>query len=256
MLPSPQTNNGAGFRGFQEPNTDASDFNATQFLMRMALGEIATVMLVQVMGVTNAGGLEPVGMVDVLPLVNQVDGFGNAVPHSTIFGCPYFRLQGGANAVILDPQAGDIGLAGFASRDISSVIANKAQSNPGSGRRFDMSDGLYIGGMLNGTPTQYAQFNADGISVISPTKITLKVGDSSIVIDGASITQTTGKATTTAPIIGLNGDVTQTTGSGTGNVTLQGPVHVNTEVTAGTIPLTGHLHSNSGGTGNSGPAIP
>lgn len=264
-------NNGVGYRGYQEPNTQGTDFNAQTFLIWQALSKISTAKLVRVQSVTNDGGLAPVGFVDILPLVNQIDGAGNSVPHGTISHCSYFRLQGGTNAVILDPQVGDIGIAVFADRDTSSATANQGAANPGSRRILDYSDGLYIGLCLGGTPAQYVQFNADGISMVSPTKITLQVGDSSIVVDGVSITQTTETATTTAtvsiasvapevtttaPIIGLNGDVTQTTGAGTGSVTLQGPVHVNTEVTAGTIPLTGHLHSNSGGTGNSGPAIP
>ena len=55
---------------------------------------------------------------------------------------------------LIDPTQGDIGLAIFADRDISSVRANRAQANPGSYRRFDMADGVYIGGILNGMPTQ------------------------------------------------------------------------------------------------------
>lgn len=134
---------------------------------------MATSTLVQILSCTNSGGLSPVGFVDVQPLVNQVDGNGVPVPHGVIHNLPYFRLQGGQNAVIIDPQPGDIGMAAFASRDISSVKANRAQANPGSARRFDMADGMYFGGLLNGAPTQYVQFSAAGITITSPTAITL-----------------------------------------------------------------------------------
>lgn len=133
--------------------------------------KINTMTVVKVQAVTNSGGVSAVGFVDVLPLVNQLDGKGKAVPHKTVYHLPYFRLQGGADAIILDPKVGDIGMAGFCNRDISSVKSAKKQSNPGSYRRFDMSDGLYFGGFLNGTPEQYIAFTEDGIKVVSPTKI-------------------------------------------------------------------------------------
>src|SRR5258706_5711696 len=109
--------------------------------------------MVKVKGCTNAGGTTPDGFDDLLPLVNQVEGAGNAEPHGTIYHCPYFRLQGGANAIVIDPQVGDIGWAGFADRDISSVIANKGKANPGSRRMFDMADAVYFRGGLHSTPT-------------------------------------------------------------------------------------------------------
>lgn len=172
-----EINGGAGYTGHQEPTAGASEFNVMYFIIKNLLGRMATATLVQVKNVTNAGEDAQVGFVDILPLVNQQDGNGNQIPHGVIFGVPYMRLQGGANAVILDPQVGDIGMAVFASRDISSVVVNRAaanpQSPPGSWRQYDMADALYIGGFLNGIPTQYVQFNADGITVHSPTKVTI-----------------------------------------------------------------------------------
>jgi hypothetical protein len=162
-----------GYNGQQTPNSAGSDFNAQSFLVWSILARVRTMQLVKVMGVTNNGGISPVGFVDILPLVNQTDGAGNAEPHGTIYHCPYFRLQGGANAVIIDPQVGDIGWAGFADRDISSVIANKGPANPGSKRMFDMADACYFGGMLNGTPSQYIAFSSSGVAVVSPTQISL-----------------------------------------------------------------------------------
>ena len=73
----------------------------------------------------------------------------------------------------MDPVAGDIGMACFASRDISKVKATKGRANPGSKRAYNFSDAMYIGGMLNGTPTQYVQFNADGITLASPVAVNL-----------------------------------------------------------------------------------
>ena len=204
-----QPNNGEGFLGLQSLQSGGSEFNAQMFLIQSVLSKISTVTLVQVKAVTNNGGVEPVGFVDILPLVNQIDGAGNAVQHGTIYKCPYFRLQGGTDAIILDPKVGDIGIALFADRDISSVTANRSQANPGSRRRFDMSDGLYLGGVLNGVPAQYVRFTADGIVILSPSKVTIQ-----------------------APSIFLDGNVTSS-GTFTNNGTNISSTHVHGGITPG-----------------------
>lgn len=173
-----------------------------QFIITNLIGRIQTVTLVQVKAV-NAIGVSPVGTVDVQPMVAQLDGQGNAYPHGTIHNIPYFRLQGGSNAVIIDPKVGDIGMCGFCSRDISSVKANKAPSNPQSLRRFDYADGLYFGGFLNGTPEQYVHFKEGGIDVISPGEIKLK--GSKVILDAPVETSST---------IEAKGDITDNSGGG------------------------------------------
>lgn len=152
-----------------------SDHAIMQFVARMVQSEMATAMLVQVKAVANHGELAPVGLVDVQPMVAQIDGQGQATPHGIIHNVPYFRLQGGANAVIIDPAIDDIGLAVFASHDISSVKANKAPGNPGSRRRFDWADGLYFGTFLSAAPERYIRFDSAGDVWIKPaTKVTVE----------------------------------------------------------------------------------
>ena len=98
----------------------------------------------------------------MLILVNQQNAAGIGIAEGQLVNLPYMRIQGGANAVIIDPQPGDIGIAVFASRDISTVIATKKQANPATFRMYDFSDGLYLGGVLNGVPSQYVQFASGG----------------------------------------------------------------------------------------------
>ncbi len=160
-----------GHQGFQPKDTFGSEFNAQAFLIYSILARISSATLVQVKAVTNSGGVSAAGTVDVQPLVNFVDGSGKAYVPGTLYKLPYFRMQGGADAIILDPKVNDIGIAIFADRDISSVVKNKAQANPGSSRRFDMADGIYIGGVINGEPFQYIQFTSSGITVSSPTAV-------------------------------------------------------------------------------------
>lgn len=162
--------------GQQSVGTQESAYNEAVFLFRQLLNKVRYMDLVEVLSVTNAGGLSPVGFVSIRILTNQMTGKRLSVPHGEIFNIPYMRLQGGRNAVILDPEEGDIGAAGFCSRDISAVKNARGAANPGSFRGpGNPADGLYIGGYLNDTPEQYIQFlpGGAGINIVSPTKITL-----------------------------------------------------------------------------------
>ena len=178
--------------GAIRPQTTWGNNNNYIFAVRQAMAKLQTATLVQIEACTNEGDLSPVGFVDVTPLVNQVDGAGNPTPHVTIYNLPYLRVQGGSNAVIIDPEPGDIGVAVFASRDISKVKSTKDQANPGSLRQYDFADGLYLGGMLNDEPEQYVQLNSDGLKIVSPNTITLQAPN--IVLDGA-VTQSGGDVT-------------------------------------------------------------
>lgn len=164
----------------EKPHDSATEVQALRFLILQRLLKVQTITVVEVQAV-HGGGLGPVGTVDVLPLVNQVDGAGNPIPHQTIYGRPYVRWQGGVNAVILDPQEGDLGVCCFASRDISSVISSKQQSVPASGRIFSFADGLYMGGTLNDTPENYFMFDAEGnISVVTTGTLSLQAAQINI----------------------------------------------------------------------------
>jgi hypothetical protein len=153
-----------------------SQVAAQELIFRRLMAGTATAKLVKVLSCTNAGGEAAVGSVSVQPLVNQIDGSGNVTPHGTVYALPYFRLQGGSSAIIIDPVAGDLGVAIFCDRDISSAKRTKGQANPGSRRMFDMADGLYIGGFLNALPVQYLQFlpNGGGINIVTPGPYTVQ----------------------------------------------------------------------------------
>ncbi len=240
------------------------------FSIQQALSRLQTSMPVKIMAVVNAGEVSPVGLVDILPLVNQIDNQGNSVEHTTIYNVPYFRTQGGANAVIIDPQVGDIGIACFASRDISKIKKTKKQGNPGSLRQFSFSDALYIGGILNGTPTQYVQFNSTGIKIHSPNLVNLDSPDVQINCQTLEVNATTSmniatpaltlsgqtvditastSMTVTTPIFQingqtvLNGSLTQGAGSNGGTAAITGPMTVTNDVTAGGKSAMHHTHS-------------
>ena len=162
------------YSGADGYDAGVSDFNALDAHIRSVLTRVETATLVRVQAVTPVADDGTGGTVDVLPLVAQITSAGSATPHGMVYGLPYVRLQGGANAIILDPQVGDLGLAVFASRDISSVKATKGPANPGSRRKFSMADGVYVGGLLNGTPTQIVSFTDAGITIKSPNKVMIE----------------------------------------------------------------------------------
>jgi hypothetical protein len=151
-----------GYLGQMDPTTASTLFNALSFLVTQVMEGNWTVTLGQVKSVSGGGIVGP-AIVGVQPMVSEIDGYGNVTPHDVINNIPAFRLQGGTGGVVADPIIDDIGILAFASRDISSVIANKAPSTPGSLRTFDPADGMFIGGFLGGELTQYLSFTESGV---------------------------------------------------------------------------------------------
>lgn len=198
----------AGYYGTQRPDDTSGHYNALAFVVKQILNGRNFAALVRVSAVNNAAET-----VDVQPLVNQLDGQGNSIEHGIVNDIPFIRLQGGANAVIIDPHAGDIGLCVFCDRDSSSVQSSRDNANPGSLRRGDMADGVYLGGLLNADPTQYVKFADDGITVYSPYKITLQAPEVDIVAPVVKINAST-STTITTPTLTVNGNM-----HGTGTIT-------------------------------------
>lgn len=211
------------------------------FLVSALIAKISTMTLVKVVAVSNTGAVAAVGTVNVQPLVNQVDGNNVGVSHGVLYNLPYLRIQGGANAVIMDPQVGDIGIAGFADHDISTVASTKAQGNPGSARQFDMADGLYLGGVLNGVPNQYVQFNSTGITIADKNSNTVAMSSTGIILTGP------GGHTITMNSSGI---------SINGNLSVTGTVVATANVTAGAIDLETHVHTGvTTGSGSTGAPV-
>jgi hypothetical protein len=156
-------------QGLQNINTASSDYNALSFIIQQAIrGQVNTAIICKVVGVSA-------GYVDVLPLVTQIDGFGEAVQPTTLYKLPYMRYHGGICAVKLDPVVGDIGLAVFAQKDCSSVTQGTTEpQKPASFRENTMGNGFYIGGFLNQEPSCYVELKQSGEVVINaPAGLTI-----------------------------------------------------------------------------------
>lgn len=205
-----------GFAGLSAMGTDA---NVIQFLMKAAMSKMNTSLPVEVLDVKTTG-VNPVGFVDVRILVDQITADDKTHQYGRIPNVPYFRLQGGNKAVIIDPEIGDIGMACFCSRDIAAMKNARKGAPPGSRRMYDISDALYVGGFLNKDPTHYIQFTDGGILVHTPGTVTVE-----------------------ASAINLNG-----------NTTINGNLAVNGTQTNNGVN-TGSTHTHSGvqtGSGNTG----
>lgn len=266
---APSSNNGSF--GQRSPTSSATDSTAVKFAVAQLLNRIETTTLVKVISVTNTGGLSPVGFVDVQPLVNQMTGDRKPVVMPIIHNIPYFRLQGGSDAIILDPKVGDIGSCGFCSRDISAIKTTKAQGNPISFRKFSLADGLYWGGFLNDTPTQFIQFNDSGITITSPNAVTINAPTVTVNATTANIVATTLNITATTirsvgqwlhmsamSVLGLfsaNGGLSAQAGTGGGSAaTISGSLTATGEVTASGKNLSTHTHGGvQSGSSNTAP---
>ena len=202
--------------GDYRPEFSIGEYNQLHYAVSKLLNDIQTATLVKVVSCTNSGGVSPVGFVDVLPMVFMIDGAGQSIPHGECFNVPYLRIQGGANAIIIDPAVGDIGICVFASRDISKIKRVKVPSPPDSYRKFDYADGLFLGGVLNSTPTQYIQFNGSGVTIVAPT-VTI---NGNLVVSGTITGQSSSENTFNGKIHAING-------------LYQGSVNFNTHVHGG-----------------------
>jgi hypothetical protein len=156
-------------KGMENINSFSSDYNALAFIIQQAIRQqVNTAIICKVVGVSA-------GYVDVLPLVTQIDGFGEAVQPTTLYKLPYMRYHGGICAVKLDPVVGDIGLAVFAQKDCSSVTQGTTEpQKPASFRENTMGNGFYIGGFLNQEPSCYVELKQSGEVVINaPAGLTI-----------------------------------------------------------------------------------
>lgn len=137
-------------------------------LIRSMLGKAAICTIVQVEAVNTTNKT-----VNVMPLIYQVDGNGKPWDQNTVFNLPYVRWQGGTNAIILNPVVGDIGVCFVCHHDTSTVRKTKKKAMPGSFRQNSISDGIYLGGILNGGATTAIEFMPNGDITITAGKVTI-----------------------------------------------------------------------------------
>jgi hypothetical protein len=158
------------------------------YIINNLIANIHTMMPVKILSVTvPPDSLAPIGRCEVLPLVQQIDGSNNVYPMGKIVNVPYLRVQGGSNAIVIDPQVGDVGLCGFCERDISIVKRTGELSAPDTRRKYDINSAVYMFTMMSGTPTQYIHFKSSGVDI--KTTGDLNINGLIIKADGTLITK-------------------------------------------------------------------
>lgn len=147
----------------------ASEALRNQLLILSLIKDVRTAIPVKVMAVHPGTGTPPaIGAVDVQPLVQTVDGTGRLWQLGITYGAQFSRIQGGGNALVLDPGVGDIGLAVVCDRDISSVVSAKGMAGPGSARTHDLSDLVYQYSIISAAALEQYIWFAAGINIQSP----------------------------------------------------------------------------------------
>jgi hypothetical protein len=166
-------------KGVAPYNANNSEINAISFIIQQAIREqVNTCIVCKVVARSGA-------YVDVLPLVTQISGKGEAIQPTTLYKLPYMRYHAGIAAVILDPVPGDIGLACFASKDCSNVkTGTSSPQQPGSFRGNTMANGFYIGGFLNQPPTVSIELTQGGaVNIVAPAGVNISGGNVTVSAD-------------------------------------------------------------------------
>lgn len=180
--PVKQQRNPTAVQSTRTPYSGNSEYNQLDYFIRSFMGGNLYTALPVIVKAVEAGGVAPTGRVDVLPLTCSMDAENNVIQPAQMYSLPYLRIQGGAAAVICDPVVGDIGLAVFAKQDVSNVDVGITEPvQPGTFRMFDISDGFYVGGFLNKTPSCYIQVLPDGnINITGPSQVTVSTANTLI----------------------------------------------------------------------------
>lgn len=224
--------------------------NLLDFIVRTMITQtVNTAIPVKVVSVETSGN--GAGFVSAIPLVTARDANGNSIDAVAIPRLPFFRMYAGRAAIICDPVVGDIGLAIFAQQDISRV--NGETNKPtaaASFRVFDMSDGVYIGGLYNGGGDTNVIFDQNGhITINAPTSVTINAptanvnSEKNVAID--------------SPLVSISGKLSVSGGmevKGGNGAVVHGSMSVkNGDVNADGISLKSHVHGNvQNGAGNTG----
>lgn len=151
-----------GYGGNGDWASGSNSFNEMDTLIRAVVGKLATAALVRVIAVQG-------DTVTIRPMVSQITGDGTPTEHGDIHNVPYLKFRGGGNMVDIKPKVNDRGLAVFLSHDSSVAIRTDGDAVPGSRRRFDWADAIYVTGLARGEPENFVRIDDTGVLIKAPT---------------------------------------------------------------------------------------
>lgn len=166
-----------------------SEANTLQFVINQSLLRINTLIPCKIIAVN---GLR----YTVQILTNTIDATYKPHQGAIIYDIPAMQIVGNMAGIIIEYVVNDVVIVGFCQRDISVVKQNWTSANPGSLRKFSVSDGIILGYISNSMPDVFIQILNTGITITSnDTPITLNPGTSPVTINGNLIVNGTITAT-------------------------------------------------------------
>lgn len=236
------------YGGMQNSFTSADPFNMLDFVIERKIKQLVnTSALVRVDGCTSTGASAGAGSVSATPMVAQSDAKGHILPMVSIPQMPHARVQGGIAALIIDPVAGDLGIASFCKADSSNIKEGTTEpQRAGSYRAFDQADGVLVATISNKAPEVWIELKQDKTIVIhAPEGCTIETDKSLTIKAGEGVKIDTPQTT-------ITGNLT-TTGEKGDQTSLAGTLTSTGDQVAGGISQMNHTHtgvqSGSGSTG-------
>lgn len=145
---------------------------------------IAGKHFIEIVMVTAVYGKAPNLKVDFLPLVTRTTNTGAPIPNAQVYGASVWRLQRGSSAIIMDPVAGDIGIALYCDKDSDNARRDRISGAPNTTRCHSRIDALYLGGLLNQQPDQFIEFADSAINITSPNPVNVTCSKAAIIAPG------------------------------------------------------------------------
>ncbi len=211
-------------------NVSSSDTNTLTYILEQFQKGMNTAEIVMVNAITTTE--DGAKRLTVTPILNQVSAGGQSIQMAPIYNVPFIRMQAGANAIIIDPEVGDIGLVVYCQRDISSVKRMKFSSlNPSTNRMMSHSDAVYIATIysINQTENRKIEFvngsGATGKIVITPNG-TLEVDGNMTVSGNVIVTGTVTAADYISAAPAVSGSYNTHVHTQTATPTTEGPIQL------------------------------
>lgn len=209
-----------------------SEYNAVNQQIEARIQRLETMFLGRIDS-CQSSGVAGSKTVSATPMIQMVDGNGNAYEAPSYPALPHYRIQQGTAAIIMNPAPGDIGVFICSKRDISNVAQGKQPAPPGSTRSFSPSDAVMVASVHTKVPTYYIDFSQQNKIVIhAPAGVVIET-DNNVIVNASNVT-------VNAPTVKINGslEVSGTIKSG-GQITGSG-INFNTHTHSGVQPGSGN----------------
>lgn len=218
-------------------STESALITALQVATENALGEINTTLPGKIISVNG-------NRVVVQPTMPKQLASGDALDAPNVVEVPVVwpYAQAGKIGLTMPLRPGDGVLLVFAQRSLEGWLSGNAGA-PDDPRRFDLSDAIAIPGLMSNAPAPSTNqlelfFNNAKLRFASNGVISLENANGQVSM------QADGSCIYTGPKFTINADVQ-----------VNGKINTTGDVTAGTVSLQHHVHSNSGGQGTGGPPV-